>query len=432
MSIRIGASLLLVCCLLSPATAQTPEPRYVEDYPTASSKKGLQVEWVDDALALGVKHAALNLNLCELVRPAGDSTTDPSWQHAGKTYYFSARSMEGLDRRIKTLSDQGVLVSIILLTYQSGNEQIDRVMIHPRCIANAPNRLGAFNTSTDEGREWLAATIEFLSERWSRPSQEYGRVVNWIVGNEVNSHWWWSNMGKIRMQDFAAEYAQAVRIVHRAVRSQSSWARVFISLEHHWNIRFAAGDELQSFPGRPFLLHFADLIRREGDFDWHLAFHPYPENLFEPRFWNDQTAADSVDTKRITFKNLPVLLDFLKTEELLYEGAARRVILSEQGFHTPDGSDGEQIQAAAYCYAYKLVERLDGIDAFILHRHIDHAAEGGLRLGLRSNQPQPGESQPKKLIYACFAAADTPQWQDAFAFALPILGVKQWDELPGL
>ncbi len=108
------------------------------------------------------------------------------------------------------------------------------------------------------------------------------------------------------------------------------------------------------------------------------------------------------------------------------------MILSEQGFHTPDGPDGERIQAAAYCYAYKIVERLDGIDAFILHRHIDHAAEGGLRLGLRSNQPRADDPRPKKLIHSCFAAADTAGWESAFAFALPILRVNQWNELPGL
>src|SRR5829696_2935079 len=34
-----------------------PHPRYQEPYPIAASKKGLQVEIVDDALALGVKHA---------------------------------------------------------------------------------------------------------------------------------------------------------------------------------------------------------------------------------------------------------------------------------------------------------------------------------------------------------------------------------------
>ena len=36
----------------------------------------------------------------------------------------------------------------------------------------------------------------------------------------------------------------------------------------------------------------------------------------------------------------------------------RRVILSEQGFHTPEGPDGETVQAAAYRYAWKKVSAL--------------------------------------------------------------------------
>ena len=158
-----------------------------------------------------------------------------------------------------------------------------------------------------------------------------------------------------------------------------------------------------------------------------MAYHPYPENLFEPRFWNDTTALETDDTPRITFKNLDVLTRYLQRDELLFNGQPRRVILSEQGFHTPDGPDGETIQAAAYCAAYKRVEQLDGVDAFILHRHVDNAHEGGLRLGLRSLEAGNGKAHRKKLIYECFRAADTPQWEQAFEFALPITGRTSWE-----
>ena len=66
---------------------------------------------------------------------------------------------------------------------------------------------------------------------------------------------------------------------------------------------------------------------------------------------------------------------------MLCHGKPRRVILSEQGFHTPDGPDGQTLQAAGYCYGWIKASRLDGIDAFILNRHVDNAQEGGLRLG---------------------------------------------------
>src|ERR1043166_3147445 len=376
MKFLCGAILLVLVLATVPLRAQAITSRYQEPYPAAASKKGLQVEMVDDALALGVKHAALNFNLCQLVDPKGD-TNNPSWELGGRQYHFKRGYLEAMDQRIKALSDRGVLVNLIVLTYQSRDAEVNRIMVHPRCITNAPNRLGNFNTVTEEGRRWLQATLAFCAERWSRRDRQHGRVVGYIMGNELNSHWWWANMGRVRMEEFADDYLRTVRFAHTAVRRESSWARVYISLEHHWNIRYAAGDERQSFAGRAFVDYFARRAKEGGDFDWHIAFHPYPENLFEPRFWNDKTATTNVlTTPRITFKNIELLPKYLRRPELLFHGKPRRIILSEQGFHTPKGEDGERLQAAAFCYAYKKIERLDGIDAFILHRQVDNAHEG--------------------------------------------------------
>lgn len=408
---------------------RSDEPRYVEEFPQPTSKKGLQVEIVDDAIELGIQHAAFNVNLCSLLSvDKGSDSLASTYQ--GKTYHFHRSVVESLDARIKAVSDKGVLVYAILLAYQSGNKALDRLLIHPNCIASAPNRLGGFNTATQEGRDCLHATIEFLAERWSRPDRSCGRVVGYIAGNEVNSHWWWYNIGRVSMDDFISEYAKAVRIIHTAVRKQSSASRIYLSLEHHWTIRYAAGDDLQSFPAKEFLERFQKVVATDGDIDWHVAFHPYPENLFEPRFWLDKSATHSLETPRITFNNVEQLANFLQTPALQYEGKPRRAIFSEQGFHTPAGDDGQAIQAAAFCLAYKKIEQLDGVDAFILHRHVDNDQEGGLLLGLRSNKPNGNEARPKKMIYQCFHDADRLGWEKSFQFALPILGLKQWPTKP--
>jgi hypothetical protein len=411
------------------AAVVTAQSRFDGNFPSAASKKGLQVEIVEDALALGVKHAALNFNLSRLIDTKGE-TNNPAWTRAGETFRFQRGYLASMDRQIKTLSDAGVVVTLIVLTYQSRDAEVNRLMIHPRCITNAPNRLGNFNTVTDEGWRWFAATMEFCAERWSRADQKFGRVAGYIMGNEVNSHWWWANMGRVTMEEFADDYLRTVKLANESVRKQSSWARVYISLEHHWSIRYPAGDVRQSFPGRAFVDYFAKRARAMGDFDWHMAFHPYPENLFEPRFWNDKSATTNVlTTPRITFKNIELLPEYLRREELLYEGKPRRIILSEQGFHTPKGTNGEVIQAAAYAYAYKKIEKLDGIDAFILHRHVDHKDEGGLLLGLRSLTPNATEARPKKKSWEVFRAADTAEWEKAFEFALPIGEIRSWDEV---
>ncbi len=111
----------------------------------SASKKGLQVQMVGDALALGIRHAALNFNLSQFVDLKGDPA-NPSWGAGDRVYRFHRGYLDSLDREIKILSDAGVVVSLILLAYESGNEAVDRVVLHPSYNRQCPNHLGAFNT----------------------------------------------------------------------------------------------------------------------------------------------------------------------------------------------------------------------------------------------------------------------------------------------
>lgn len=399
--------------------------QYPLPYPAAASKKGLQVQMVEDALALGIKHAALNLNLGALIDPARQAN-NYTWKMDGEVFHFNRSYLDSL--RIKQLSDAGVNVSLILLAYANGNPARD-VLLHPWYDASAPNKLGAFNVRTAEGVKWLKATMEFLAERYSRPDAAYGQVWGYIVGNEVNSHWHWYNMGHARPDLVAQEYEKAVRLIHTAVRKFSPSARVYLSLEHHWNI--ASGRNLfRTCTGRGLMDDFNRFAQMGGNYDWHLAFHSYPENLNNPRTWEDKSATATPATPRITFRNLHLLPAYLSQPDLLYYGQPRRIILSEQGFNSLGTLESELDQAAAYCYAYRKVEAIAGIDSFIYHRHVDHAREGGLNLGLWRRQPDSiANPATQKPIYRAFQAADTSDWPAVFDFALPIIGIKRWDEI---
>lgn len=407
---------LCVTLFLSSTSAQDTTP-----FPSPSSKKGLQVQMVDDALALGIKHAALNVNFAQLL-----DLSEPGKLKPHQSY------LEHLDRQIKPLSDSGAVVSLILLYYRSGNEALDKLMLHPKYDPAAPNKLTAFNLTTPASAAAFSACIDFLAARYSPADSKYGRVWNYIVGNEVNSHWFWYNMGRASMEELANDYLIAVRACHASVRKHSMNARVYLSLEHHWNIRYPGGGAQQAFAGRPFIEYFAQQARASGDFDWHIAFHPYPEDLFDCRTWNDKSATHQTDTPRITFKNIQQLTDFVRRPEIRYRGEPRRIILSEQGFHSSESAEGQWLQAAAYAYAYQQIRKLDGIDSFILHRHVDHGDEGGLNLGLWSRNKDaknPSEPFAKKSIYEVFKAADTDRWEAAFQFALTRIGIKSWAEL---
>lgn len=394
--------------------------------PVPASKKGLQVQMVDDAIELGVQHAALNVDLPSLMDAEGlpDSY---AWAMDGRTFRFRRGAVDGIPA--KALSDSGAAVTLILLAYASGQPKRDAVWLHPGYDPRAPNRLGAFNTVTEEGIGWLRATVEFLCHRFSRAGAPHGRVSHLIVGNEVTAHWHWANMGEVPASVFIGEYERAVRLVNAAAASVSRSIRVHVSLDHHWNLTYG-NHPLRAISGRRLVDEFAGVARLGGDFAWHMAYHPYPEDLFKAATWKDQTALPTPATPRITFRNLDVLTTYLGRPELRWQGRPRRVLLSEQGFHSDGTPDGERLQAAAYAYAWHKVDANDGIDAFILHRHVDHRDEGGLNLGLWRRRPgsiaDPGVAKP---IRDVFLRADRPDRDAAFAFALPVIGITNWSQV---
>ena len=263
----------------------------------------------------------------------------------GRTFWFSRGYIESIDREVKAMSDTGAAVTLILLNYAHPGSPASMILRHPGYDDACPGHISEFNTSTPEGLAWFKAWVEFLANRYAAPGFPHGRVVNYIVGNEVNAHWDWANMGRVSMEQFARDYARAMRTGVMAVKKYSASDRVFISLEHDWNTLYAETNDTQGFPGRPFIDYFNQLAKAGGDFDWNLAFHPYPEDMFNCRTWADASATFAEDSPRITFKNIEMLPRYLRRKELLFNGAPRHIILSEQGFHAVETAEGEKLQA---------------------------------------------------------------------------------------
>ena len=417
--------LLLFLCLCSAASA-APDPT---PYPATSSPKGLQVQIIPDALELGIHHANLNIRLNALLTPAKEAKPGQLTASAdGLTFGLNQKYVEALDRQIKPLSDKGVVVTLIVTTSRSTDDRIRTLTIHPKADPVKGTTMAA-NTVTSEGRACYKALTEFIARRWSAADANHGRVWGWIVGNEVNSHHEWHQMGPATVDEVATQYEDQVRLAWESLRRHSTNARVYLSIEHHWTAKNHR-DPLQACPGRTLLELFAQRARERGDFDWNLAFHPYPSNLRDPRTWLDKVSFNDT-TPKVTFKNLEVLTKKLATAEMLYAGKPRRLSFTEQGFDVSKRPEGLDEQAAAYAYAWEKVLRLgDAVDAFHYHRHVDHSLENGLRFGLWSNKPGTiSEPNQKRPIWFLLKAADTPEWKAAAEPYLKTCGLKSWDEL---
>jgi hypothetical protein len=396
-------------------------------FPQAPGKKGLQVQMVDDAIALGIHHAGININLTALLQlQPSDNTIQ--FRHKDREWLINGDYAKSLDRQIQPLSEAKIIVYAILLAYPSRDPARDAIMLHPK--ASGEFTIAGFNTASEEGLHAYRAIIAFLAERYSGHHPESGRVWGWIVGNEVNSQKIWYNLGQMPMVDAASEYEKAVRATHDAVREYSDHGRCYLSFDHFWKARMPGVSDQESYPTRDFLNEFARVARERGDFEWHVAHHPYPDDLGNPRTWLDKQATRTPDSPHITFKNLEVLCESLQSPELFWQEKPRRIILSEQGLHCVQTEDGETLQAAGFAYVWEKVARQPGIDALIWHRHVDHAHEGGLRLGLWTNKPGTiSDPDRQRHLYELFRKANTPDWPEAAAFALPVVGLKQWSAI---
>lgn len=422
----------------------TMHPVNTAGYPDVADKKGLQVQMTDDAESLGAKHAGINVDLAQIMRNTKTAATDIEFTSGGRQYYFDPAAVSALDTQIKALSDNGTLVNLIVLVYRHDNEPTSaaNILIHPDASREAgAGPVYGFNTVTDEGVRYTTAAMQFIADRWSQPDEKFGKAVGFIVGNEVDAQWPWSNSGEKTIDQFLNDYSRALRIMSLASRNVATNSRTYTSLTHAWTVGAGANPD-ESAPTRFYkakdVVDKLNVISKAGgDFPWFVAFHPYPADLFKPDFWHDTAATDDIGTKLITFKNIQVLPRYLASNELLYKGQPRRIILSEQGCNTPGSGDSmsldaEKLQAACYAYAYYKIRFLPSIDSFILHRHVDHKIEGGLNLGLWAadySVGAPSAPARQKYIYNVFKYIDTARSLEVTDFAKKIIGIDNWADV---
>ncbi|MDO5391454.1 MAG: DUF5722 domain-containing protein [Eubacteriales bacterium] len=384
-------------------------------FPKASTKKGLQVNenYISDAVSLGIKHTTYNMCLDDMIAlPSRRNTAQGiAYSYDGATYWFDRGVIESYDRTLNTYKSKNMIVSaIILLRYRS-----DLTYLMPTPYYH--NGFYGLKTSTSEARKQLEAVFTFLAERYAAD----GRIANWIIGNEVNNFTTYHYTGYKTLSTNARLYTNAFRLAYISIRSVYSKARLYISLDHLWNTLLST-----EHTSKAFLNAFAKYWNNYGNFN--IAYHPYPSPLTAPEFWKNTNGAisNSSNSACVNMGNISVLTNYVKSKF----GSSTRIILSEQGFTSMKGStDAQKAQAAAIAYAYYLAEFNDMIDAFILHRHIDHQEElnQGLALGLWTRKAGTMEAAgAKKYAWSVYKYVDTSQCEKKTAFAIPIIGKGNW------
>ncbi len=373
---------------------------------------------------LGISAMTINVMMDSfLSTTGGEQTIAYQWQ--GKPYYAKTESLDKVEASLLEATANHVVVSAILLVEnpaQSKGGSKKSLLAHPD--AQPAGRFVMPDVTSSESINAYAGLLNFLAQRWSRADGKYGRVHHWIVHNEVDAGWVWTNAGEIAAAPFMDLYQRSLRLTDLIVRQYDPNAHALISLTHYWteagNPRFYGSKEM-----------FRQLLRftaAEGDFPWAVAFHPYPENLRMPRTWEDKSATDSFDTEKITPYNIEVLDAWMHRPEMLYQGNIRPVQLSENGFNSPKNTpQALEEQTAAMAYVWKKIAPLDSIKVWHYHNWYDSAGEGGLLLGLRTFKSDGGKPKP---IWYLYRDLGTAKEDAACAPYLKTIGIKSWDEVP--
>lgn len=395
------------------------------------TKKGLriQVDMVQDAMELGVKHAGTDILFQQILGSGID------FNYGGKTYHFNKGAIEEYDRAISTFSSKGISVTAVILNGWNENT-LD--LIYPGTARSDQAYHYMFNVASEAGYEQTRAIAAFLAQRYDGSNPSWGKVSNWVIGNEVNNQKDWNYMGPTDLETYVRAYQEAFRVFYTAIKTTNASDRVYISLDYNWN---RDSDGKLKYNGRDIVDTFNAMGKEGGQFDWGLAYHPYPYPMVEPEFWDDDQTGlvnDTFESPIVNFKNLNTLTDYFAQDFMrMRDGNVRPIILTEQGFTAKSQSRGDvpDIQAAAFAYSYYLVDSNPYINAYLLSRQVDGPAE--VLLGTAQGLWECDMSQPDRIvatmrrrIWAVFKNIDRKNTTlENTEFAKEIIGIDKWSDV---
>lgn len=329
--------------------------------------------------------------------------------------FAAGATRDYVDMILKNVNEMGTVVSAIILCPTGG-------------VFNDPECTGGYysmpNLTTAEAFRNYAAALEYMASRYN--GSGHGRISHWIMHNEVDMGKDWTNMGEQPMMRYLDRYVKSMRICYNIVRQYDQNASILGSYTHNWTQ--ADGE----YAPKDMLEKTVEYSEAEGDFLWGVAYHPYAQDLTRPEFWNNDTRSTySMDSPYVTFKNLEVIDKWIRQKENFYKGEKKRVLfLSEQGTNSPSYSASDlEKQAAGAAWAWKKLQKLDGIDAMQWHNWADNRAEFGLRIGLRAFDAEGFNALQPKPVWYVWKAAGTEEEDEVFAPYLKTIGISDWDSI---
>lgn len=278
------------------------------------------------------------------------------------------------DHQIRYWSNQGKNITAVLYGVPAWARNSDN------CTADTPET-EKFCAARDPGD--YARFAAMIAERYNGLNG-YGRVVDFIIHNEVNMNQWYKvGCGggiPCSQEEWIADYAANYNAAYDRIKAVQPDARVLMSFAHQFDTSF---DNSQ---GSNPILSVKTFIRgvhsRAEGRKWRVAYHPYNHHLSSAESSFD-------DLPRVTFGNIGVISGWLR-QEFPFQPESWEVHLTENGISS-NGQSDEYSQDVAVCNSYRNVLGTPGIENYIYHRMTDNNYEAvrGAAFGLHNEDGTP-------------------------------------------
>ncbi len=349
--IIIGGS----CCITNPESFLKEAPKKNK----TGSGKGIYGESISFMQEMGVSDTAVWLDIGKFF--SLESNNGSKFECGGALYYYNSKYAESISSLIDKYKQKGIDVTLILVIGDTGNEALNRLLIHGGSTGSADYY--AYNTSSSTGLMYLRAVCEYWASKYSDDLVISRVVFGDSVGDAHRSY----NMGDATLDKFTEEYAKGLRTVYNAFKSYAPYIDIYTYIDDNWD-KDLPFDLYARYDNKAFISSLSRCIADSGDIGWGIAQNPYPY-LYEDYFsYRDLSIEREIVADRISFKNIDVVAKWLKSGQRQYIGGSDDYIVIEK---TEFNKLDEKTVTADYVYnCYKAMST--DVSAYITNRNCNY------------------------------------------------------------
>ncbi|MBR5322956.1 MAG: hypothetical protein IKU48_05370 [Clostridia bacterium] len=317
-----------------------PETLADEDVaaPSTRSGKGVRETSISFMQEVGASDTAVWVDIGKFFET--EESGSGKFECGGNLFYYNNEYFDSLNTLIKNYAEKDIDVTLVLVVSNTGNDALNRVMIHKDAVLGA--EFCAYNTADRQGLMYLRAITEFFASRYCKNNE----ITRFVFGDQVANTQSNYNMGEKTLVDFITLYANGLRTVYNAARSYSPYVNVYTYIDSSWNEGLPF-DLYTRYDNKAFLDSLDGYITSMGDIAWGLAHNPYPNYKEDYFSYNDTALKEEYFADRVGFKNIGVVINYLKSTALLYNNSSRDYIIIEKSMFS---DMNEQEITADYVY----------------------------------------------------------------------------------